>query len=354
MSIEIQGENQGIPIGVNASRIEHPPILWTQSQRILKKIAKKVDGPVIAYFTSSDSRIDTDDVKYFYSHLKKIGHQEKIFFVLVSHGGSGEGAWRIASLLRSFCEELILLLPEVAASAATILSLSADAIYMTPLAYLSAVDTSIYHPLNPKNNENKPIHMELDEVNRSVEALLQQRKNPSDAYEVYKTIFEYIHPVAFGAVARSTTLSEMLCGDIMDLRKIKPNPQIKKKLIESLNTGYPSHSYPITRHKAQELGLQIEYPDKELNDLLWSLLSTYVQVTRPLRSYLSQTVVHTESVNTIIESTQLRFSLHHSMQKRLDQILKNWLTFKDDYEWNSVFVKKNDGKQIIQHAKIEF
>lgn len=354
MEFESQPQNHVVPIHTDTSQVEHPPALWKDSHSILRDICKQVDGPVISYYTSADSRIDTDDVKYFYSHLKKIGFQKKLYFILVSHGGSGEGAWRIASLLRSFCEELIILLPEVAASAATILSLAADKIYMTPLAYLTAVDTSIYHPLNPKNNENRPIHMELDEVNRSVEALLQHRKKPGDAYEVYKTIFEYIHPVAFGAVSRSTTLSEMLCGDIMELRKEKPKPELKKKIIEKLNTGYPSHTYPITRKKARQLGLDIEFADTRLSDLLGSLLNVYVHVTRPVRSYLSQVIVHTEAVNTIIESAELRFSLHHSMQKRLDQILKNWLTFKDDYQWNAIHIKEKQGKQFAQHSKLDF
>lgn len=329
-------------------------MLWEETQQALRAIEEKVAGPVVVYYTGSDSRIHDDDVKYFYSHLKKIGYQKKLYFILVSHGGNGQSAWRVANLLRNFCDELAVVLPEVAASAATMLSLAADEIIMTPLAYLTAVDTSIYHPLNPKDADNKAVYVELDEVNRSVNALVQDTAVEKSKEEVFKTIFNYIHPVAFGAVARSTNLSEMLCSDIMDLKKQKDDAKKKKEIIEKLNASYPSHSYPITRHKARELGLPVIFSDNELDTLLWSLLNNYVLLTKPVKTYLNKTAIHTETITTVIESVSLRFSMQHSLQKRLDTILKDWLTYKNEFHWSSLFLKEIGDKEILMRSELEF
>lgn len=334
--------------------LKHPLVLWQETQSLLKDIEKKMGGPVLAYFTAHDSKIHDDDVKYFYSHLKKIGHVKKIFFILISHGGSGESAWRIASLVHNFCDKLVVILPEAAASAATIFSLSADQIIMTPLSFLTAVDTSIYHPLNPKDRDNQPVYVELDEVNRSVNALLQKTASTTDdLHQIYKTVFDYIHPVAYGAIARSTTLSEMLCSDSMDLRTDKLDPQVKRKIIEHLNNNYPSHSYPIPRHKAKELNLPIEYSDGELDGLLSSFLNKYVHISKTARSYLSDTVVHTEVVNTIIESVGQRFFLQHMKERRFDSNMKDWLTFKDEIRWLAVTGSKRGDKEKIHQTLLE-
>jgi hypothetical protein len=339
----------------NQKRIRRPALVWEETQEIIQKIKKKLDGRVLYFFTSTDSRIHNDDVKYFYSHLKKIGHQKCLYFIIVSHGGNGESAWRIACLLKNYCEELIVVLPEAAASAATILSLAADEIIMTPLAYLTPVDTSIFHPLNPQDVNKQPIYVELDEVRRAVQLILDETKKNVDPHEVYKTIFQYIHPVALGAIARSTNLSEMLCNDIMDLQRQAPNIEFKKQLIKKLNSKYPSHSYPIPRHKARDLGLRIRYSDAELDDLLGSLLNISVHLTKPVNTYLGRNEIHIESISTIIESTDLRFYLTHSFQKRLDVILKNWLTIKDEYHWMRVARINSGAHQLrTKQTKIDY
>lgn len=317
--------------------IRHPPLLWHETQKILRELEKKLNGPVLYFFTGKDASIDDDDVKYFYTHLRKIGRRDKLYFVLVSHGGSGESAWRIACLLRNFCRELIIVLPEVAASAATILTLAADKIVMTPLAYLTAVDTSIFHPLNPKDRNKKPIYVELDEVNRAIQLLTEKTPSHSNTHEIYKTIFQYIHPVALGAIARSTNLSEMLCSDIMNLQQHPPDAAWKQRIIKRLNTTYPSHTYPIPRHKAKELGLNVVYTDAVLDDLLGTLLTLSVRLTKSIPTYLDNSTIHIESISTIIESQNLRYYLHHILQKRLDVILKDWLTFKDEHHWMRAF-----------------
>ena len=335
--------------------IKKPPLVWKETQGLLEKIEKKLSGKVVNYYVVPGFQIAQDDVKYFYSHLKKVGYQEKLFFVLVSGGGNGMAAWRIASLLSNFCGELVVVLPEIAASAATMLTLAADEIIMTPLAYLTAVDTSIFHPLNPKDERNRPVSVGLDEVKRSIEVLIKNQKSGGDKSEAYKTIFNYIHPVAFGAMERSTNLSEMICNDIMSLRrKDKLTEAQRKKIIKKLNTEYPAHTYPIPRDKAREIGLKISNSDEELDDLLWSLINTYRFMTDRIRTDLSASHIHTTEFIKVIESLNSRFVVSHTVERKLDPIIKGWSTFKDEFKWISFFEKEEKGEKKLIQSYLEF
>jgi hypothetical protein len=329
--------------------IKQPPIQWDQTQHSIQQLESKLNGKVIVYYTSSS--IVGDDVKYFYAHLRDIGFQDTLYFVLVSSGGDGKSAYRIASLLRNYCNKLVIIVPEMCASAATMLTLSADEIRMTPLAYLTAVDTSIIHPLNPRDADNKPVKVELEEVKRALGVLISN-SDPEDKADIYKTVFNYIHPVAFGSMERTSTLSEMICYDALELRKEPLSKAATKKLIKKLNREYPSHSYPITRNKARELGLNVVDTDEELDKMLGQLLSTYRFMTEPVRTELTDSFFHTEKFLNIIESTTKRFVVSQITERRIDPIVKGWTTLKDEFKW--LFMQKNAKDQEIKISHIDY
>ncbi|OGC45233.1 hypothetical protein A2V49_01365 [candidate division WWE3 bacterium RBG_19FT_COMBO_34_6] len=341
------------PATATATKLPYkmPPLYWDDTQNCLNDIEKKLGGPVISFYTTES--IVGDDVKYFYTNLKDIGFKDKLFFILVSYGGDGKSAFRIASLLKNYCSELIIVIPEVAASAATMLSLAGDKIIMTPLAYLTAVDTSITHPLNPKGRDNQPVSVELEEVKRAVEVLMKNTSEEKDKLDIYKTIFSYIHPVSFGALERTSTLSEMLCQDIISLRKNTLEQEKAAELIENLNHKYPAHGYPITRRKAKLLGLPIEDSDEELNNMLWRLQNTNRVLTTQTRTDINDSFFHTEKLLNSIESVGRRITCRRSMERRLDPIIKGWTTLKEDYFWEALTETEDNGKKKLKISSLE-
>jgi len=335
--------------------VKNPPIVWENTQKVLARLEELLSGKVVSYYVSPNWSMNQDDVKYFYSHLKKIGFQEKLYFIIFSSGGDGMSAWRLASLLRDFCNELVIILPEKAASAATMLSLAADELIMTPLSYLTAVDTSLSHPLNPKDSKGNPVRVELEEVKRSIDVLMKDNMDINYRSEIYKVIFSYIHPVALGSIERSKNLSEMICSDILELKKKTPvSPEVKTTIINQLNTAYPSHGYPIPRHKAKELGLNVTYSTKELDEALWDLINVYRFLTEPVRTDMSESFIHTEQVTKTIESVGSRLLVLNTFERKLDPIVKGWSTFKDEFKWISFFEKEEDGVKKLKTSYLEF
>lgn len=342
-----------VPVQPNSAiKIKYPRILWKQTQEILSKLETVLGGPVIAYFAMSS--IVGDDVKYFYTNLESIGPQEKLFFILYTSGGDGMSAFRIASLLKSFCKELVIVVPEKAASAGTMLSLAGDSIIMTPLSYLTAVDTSIVHPLNPRNRDNYPVSVELEEVRRAVELLEKSSGEGANKSEIYKTIFNYIHPVAYGNMSRTSTLSEMICKDILKLRKTQLSKEDADRLIDTLNRQLPAHGYPITRNIAKSLNLPVVDSSPELNNLLWKYINTNRAISEPIRTDFNDSCFHQETIVKIIESVGRRMTVRNSFERRLDPIIKGWTTLKDDYKWEATYEGEENGEKKVMVTSIDF
>jgi len=342
------------PISVqnSAQKIKLPPLLWRQTQDLLMSLEAELGGPVLCYFTRES--IVGDDVKYFYSHLSSIGKVDKLYFILYSAGGDGKSAFRIASFLKNYCKELIVVIPEMAASAATMLSLAGDSIMMTPLAYLTAVDTSITHPLNPKDVRNNPVKVELEELRRAIDTFSSSNNSNQDKIEIYKTIFNYIHPVALGSMERMSTLSETLCRDLLSLR----NQQLPKDkigtLINRLNRDYPSHGYPITRQIAKNLELPILETSERVDNLLWKYMSVIRIFTEQVRTDFNDSYFHTETYLTSIESVGRRVAVRRAMERRLDPIIKGWTTLREEFKWESIFEVEENGEKKLKITNLDF
>ncbi len=72
-----------------------------------------------------------------------MGKKKRIYLFIKSSGGNGQASLRMVNLIRQYCDELIALIPLESASAATMIALGADKIYMGPMAYANRRDTSL-------------------------------------------------------------------------------------------------------------------------------------------------------------------------------------------------------------------
>ena len=145
-----------------------PPIRYEQTQALIARIQRRVDGTVLAYWTSTSGSVCDNDVMALHEVLRRVGRQQRIVLVVKSDGGSGMAALRLVHLLRTYTRRLTVLAPLNCASAATMLALGADAIWMGPLSYLTAVDTSLEHDLSPVDHTNNLVPVSNDEVDRVI------------------------------------------------------------------------------------------------------------------------------------------------------------------------------------------
>lgn len=123
-------------------------------KRIYSAVERDRGTKIITFVTSDRAGVETqiapDCVDLFVDLLDKIGPTKRISLILHTNGGQTSAAWRLVNLIRTFCDELEVLIPLKALSAGTLVSLGANKIIMTKQAALGPIDPSIAHALSPQ------------------------------------------------------------------------------------------------------------------------------------------------------------------------------------------------------------
>ena len=331
----------------NKAKTIKPPILFSKTQELISKITKQLDAPLLAYWNSNGGSVCQNDVIVLSDILKYIDKCDKIYFFIKSSGGSGQASLRIVHLLRQSFKKVIALLPLEAASAATMLCLGADEIQMGPLAYITAVDTSLQHELSPVNKNNTMVYVSQDELSRVIK--LWREQSAANDNNPYEHIYKYIHPLVLGAVDRASSLSVKLCKDILSYHM--KDQKLIDSISNSLNSEYPSHSYPITIKEAQKLGLNVKDMDNKLNDSLMSLNEYYSEMGQKSCTDYDELNYHDNEILNIHEGTgiQIYYQEDKDWHYRVEE--RRWISMNDNSSWIKNTITKGKQKKSIFHIR---
>lgn len=312
--------------------IKKPPILFKETQLVVQKIQERCDGDFLTYWISGGSRIISEDTFAFYRILRARARREHLFLFIKSGGGSGIGSLRIVNLLRRYYSKITILIALDCASAATMLALGADTIQMGPLAYLSAIDTSITHDLSPIDKDNDLVSVSQNELDRVIR-LWEERKQTGDS-NPYHSLYSYIHPLVLGAVDRASSLSIKLTTEILsyhmnDLEKAA-------SISQYLNSNYPSHSYPVTLKEAQNIGLSAVELDETINDYLLQLNEYYSEMAQRAYTDYDERNHHDNEILKIVElnGQQVFYQNDKDWHYRLEE--RRWIAMNDESSWRSI------------------
>ena len=322
-------------------RLRVPPMLYGKTQRVIGLLEKELGEQIITYWNSSKGSICSNDVIGLYGVLRGIGKVDRLSLFIKSEGGSGQASLRMVNLLRQFVKRLTVLVPFECQSAATMLALGADRIQMGPLAHLSAVDTSLTHDLSPIDRDNDRVSVSQDELHRVIRLWQEQAKglktNP------YESMFQFVHPLVIGAVDRASALSEKLCLEILSYHM--RDAQKAKQISTVLNSGYPSHGYPITLKEAARIGLKAEPLVDEVNRLLFDLNEVYSEMGQSAATDFDERNSHDNSIANILEGKgqQVFYQLDKDWHYRHEE--RRWVSLNDKSGWRKA--QMNKGKLAI-------
>ncbi|MES2932723.1 MAG: hypothetical protein V4805_04470 [Pseudomonadota bacterium] len=309
--------------------VKQPPVLFEKTQAIIEKLEQVINGTLISYWNNPRGTVCNNDVLAFHELLEKIGKQERIFLFIKSDGGSGKASLRIVNLLRQYCDELIALVPLDCASAATMMAIGANEIQMGPMAYLSAVDTSLTHDLSPIDRDNDRVSVSLDELSRTVK--LWQKENTEEGINPYRHLFKYVHPLVIGAVDRAESLSIMLCKEILSHHI--DDEKTALNIATVLNSEYPSHGYPILLKEAQRIGMKAVPMGKEAHSLLLELNHLYSEMGQRATTDFDEINSHGNEILNILETNgvQVYFQQDKDWFYRAEE--RRWITMNENSSW---------------------
>ena len=303
-------------------KVKTPPILFEKTQDVLARLQRRVDGTFLAYWTSTSGSVCDNDVMALHEVLGEIGPRERITLFVKSDGGSGMAALRMVHLLRRYARRLTVVAPLNCASAATMLALGADTIAMGPLSYLTAVDTSLEHDLSPLDHTNNLVAVSNDEVDRVIRLWKETIGRGKDSVNPYQELYKYLHPLVIGALDRASSLSLMLCREILGyhMRDAKKADRIARRL----NSSYPAHQYPITSREARRLGLNVRDVDPATDELLQGLNLLYSEMGQRAITDYDEANHHDNEITNILEGKALQVFY---------QVEKDWHYRKEERRW---------------------
>jgi len=290
-------------------------------RELIQQIEEKLTAKLVVYFTADSpvvgAMIAEDAILPIFDHLRAVGKQNRIALYLYSSGGQMETPWKIVSMLREFCDELNVVVPYKAYSAATMIAIGADKIQMTSKAELGPIDPALQ--VNPLIGKDSPSPRLADLGVEDVAAYLtfiRERAKLTDQAAVSSaigTLAKYLTPPLLGRLERIYSHIRLVARNLLALHKPPLDDRQISNITQALTEKMYVHGHGIGRKAAREIGLDVEFLDADTGDLVWSLYEQYEPVfrlreTRDVESYFPPTsdiYEQADSVVACIESAEL-------------------------------------------------
>ncbi|MCA9699407.1 MAG: hypothetical protein KC431_17915, partial [Myxococcales bacterium] len=317
-----------------AVEIRRPPVLFDRTQPIVARLEQVLGGTFVGYWCSSKASMRHEDVAALDHVLRRAqagGERlDHVFVFIKSDGGQGTAALRMTNILHHWAQGLTALVPMEAASAATMLALGADEIQIGPLGFLSAVDTSIRHPLSPLDHVNDRVSISHDELVRAVR-LWRERGEEGNPWS---KLYDYVHPLAIGAVDRASSLSIKLCTEILGYHF--EDEARAAQIARALNSDYPAHGYPITLREAQRLGLPAKPLAPEIDEQLIALGHLYAEMCQRMTTDFDPRNYHSGEIRKIIETRDAMLYYQVDRDWHYRETERRWTSLNDRSAWREL------------------
>lgn len=293
-------------------------------KNILKEIGNIRSTNVISYVLADgnppffNSQMGMDVFPIFKKHLESFTNPKNVDIFIYSSGGMLDMPWVLMSILRDYCENISLLVPNKALSAATLLALGMDEIVMGPLGMLSPIDPSTSY----KDKDGKDHPLEVEDVQGFIDLGLNRVgiKEEDGKVEILKNLSANINPVTLGNVNRAYARIRQLGDKMLNLHMNGFwNKRKRKKIVTYFTESLYSHSHFIGRSEARDtIGLNtVMIASPELEQKMENLLQLYsktMYLQAGLKNFDLNAIIkegenRVETVKCVIESENFKDEL---------------------------------------------
>lgn len=255
---------------------------------LIQAIEESRTSKLITYITGDrqgvEGQIASDAVRPMYEHLKPFGFSgvSKIDLFLYSQGGAVDVPWRLITMLREHSEELNVLVPYKAHSAATLISLGADRIVMGKKGELGPID-----PILTRIEEGRRETINIEDVMAFV-AFLKERAGLGDQTALANSVGILINQLpawVIGSIYRTHSHIRLIARKLLTSHKNPLEERQINLIVETLAEKIYSHGHAIGRGEALDIGLPVEKAEEKLESQMWQLLEAYenaMQLYKPI------------------------------------------------------------------------
>lgn len=244
-------------------------------QRLIKKIQKILGGKLLVYSANPNSplpqatAIIQQDTMNFEDLLRSASKSKKGYLMLTSPGGDPNAAEKLLMMCRErFAEGFCVIVPYSAKSAATLISLGADKIFMGYMAELGPIDPQIQ--VDPEKPP-LPARSFIDGLD-----MIRKRIQGGELAVTYLPMLAQISPQLIAVCESAIEDSRVTAEKWLKKYQLRDDPKQAELVADWLSNGvnYKSHGKMIDFNEAKEvLKLNVERidPASDLWDLTWEL-----------------------------------------------------------------------------------
>jgi hypothetical protein len=253
---------------------------FIERQKLYQELEAYRQHPVISYITSARDNaggsIASDAVRQFVKQLELLKETPKEIDLLInSNGGDGLASWRLITLLREYLGKegkITCLVPFYAFSAATLMAVGCDEIFMHPWASLGPVDPQI-----TVNNKDGTQQFAYEDVSAYTNFLREEAgiTEQKEKVELLSLLVNQIAPSVIGGAKRASMQSITMAEKLLKLHMTGTEAQNAEAIAQKLSKNYFSHGHAVTKSEAEQLGLKISKNDSEIERIIWAIYTDF-------------------------------------------------------------------------------
>lgn len=224
----------------------------------LDKLAKKLDATPVVYATSNRKplnlfagNVSNDALAPLGEHLDRIRQVQRLALVLHTNGGSVDVPWPFVNLLRRHAQEVVVVVPEYALSAGTLIALGADRVIMNPHAFLSPVD-----PTGSFEIDGKTKRVSVEDVLGYVDFITRRAgiQDQASLIQALSKLTEEVGATVLGNIHRTRSLIERLSRNLLELhmRSIDDRKRVDQ-IVDYLTHSLFTHQHLISPQEARDV-----------------------------------------------------------------------------------------------------
>lgn len=212
--------------------------------------------------------------------------RDRVALLLESPGGEPDFAYRIARLIQRRTRDFIVIVPQYAKSAATLIALGANQLILANDAELGPLDIQLFDREREDTASALETVQSLERLSafslRTIDQtmLLLSRRSPKTTDVLLPIVLDYaakfVKPLLDKIDTVDYTLKsrELKVAEEYAVRLMKTNYPDKeaKEIVSKLVEYYPTHGFVIDSREAEHaLGLRVKSPSREMESILQSL-----------------------------------------------------------------------------------
>jgi hypothetical protein len=224
----------------------------------IEQVERIRKSTLISYFANGSALIGSEDAGLLVDTIEMLLPEnrkfEKLDLFLQSPGGFLDSAYKNIRILQEYCDELNVIVPLYAKSAATVMCLGAKEIVMTVFAELGPIDPIVQNPANPQIHVPARAIKDFFEFLSSTETTEKITVDPL----IKEKMTTILNPYLIGSYQTALKSSKQIAVKLLKENALNgKDANVIECAVRKLTEEYYSHSYVIDRNEAREIGLNV-------------------------------------------------------------------------------------------------